>query len=42
MSRRQIGQEALGFEGRSGDRRASLDDLSSLIDWLPIEHRLAV
>ena len=42
MSRRQIGQETFGFGVHGGDRRSSLDDLCALIDWVPIEHHLAV
>jgi hypothetical protein len=42
MSRRQIGQGSFGFAVDGGGRHSSLDDLSGLIDWMPIEHRLAV
>lgn len=41
MSRRTIGQEAFGF---AVDRTAasSLDDLARLVDWVAIDHALAV
>jgi IS5 family transposase len=41
MSRRRIGQEAFGF---ADDRRSSssLDDLSRLIDWGPVDEALSV
>jgi|EndMetStandDraft_4_1072995.scaffolds.fasta_scaffold147422_1 IS5 family transposase len=42
MGRRRIGQEKLGFAGTRGDRRSFLDDLEGLIDWAPVERRLAV
>lgn len=42
MSRRRIGQANFGFAVDGGERHSSLDDLCGLIDWMPIEHRLAV
>jgi len=42
MSRRRIGQEALAFGSAGAGRRSTLDDLRDLIDWGPIERRLAV
>jgi hypothetical protein len=42
MGRRRIGQEKLGFAGTRGDRRSFLDNLEGLIDWAPVERRLAV
>ncbi|PZU89599.1 MAG: IS5 family transposase [Shinella sp.] len=41
MSRRRIGQEAFGF---AVDRRSasSVEDLSGLIDWTPVDQALAV
>jgi IS5 family transposase len=41
MSRRRIGQEAFAFGSSDAGRRCSLDDLRGLIDWAPIERRLA-
>lgn len=41
MSRRRIGQESFGFARDQGHCRSSLDDLSGLIDWLPVERQLA-
>ncbi len=41
MSRRWIGQEGMGFGVRRGVHGSSLDDLSELIDWLPVERALA-
>ncbi len=38
MGRRRIGQEAFAFDCSA--RHSALDDLSGLIDWLPIEHQL--
>ncbi|MFB9951954.1 hypothetical protein ACFFP0_24160 [Rhizobium puerariae] len=41
MSRRRIGQEAFGFAvGRHG--ASSLDDLTGLIDWAPVDQALVV
>lgn len=42
MARRQIGQGTFGFAVDGGCRHSSLDELCGLIDWLPIEDRLAV
>lgn len=42
MARRQIGQETFGLAIGGGRRRSSQDELSSLIDWLPVEDCLAV
>lgn len=42
MARRQIGQETFGFAIGGDRRRSSLDELSSLIGWLPVEDCLAV
>ncbi len=39
MSRRRIGQEALGFAVDRGSS-SSLDDLSRLIDWAPVDEAL--
>lgn len=39
MARRRIGQESLGF-GDDRERHSSLDDLSGLIDWSPVERAL--
>src|ERR1700722_6809230 len=41
MARRRIGQETLAFVGSDAGRRCSLDDLHDLIDWAPIDRRLA-
>jgi IS5 family transposase len=41
MARRQIGQETFGFAVNGGGRHSSLGDRCDLIDWMPIEHRLA-
>ncbi|MDK4706626.1 IS5 family transposase [Rhizobium sp. CNPSo 4062] len=41
MSRRRIGQEAFGFAVDRGSS-SSLDDLSRLIDWAPIEEALSI
>lgn len=41
MSRRRIGHESFGFGGDTKAHHSSLDDLSGLIDWLPIEQHLA-
>lgn len=42
MSRRQIGQERFSFAASGGRPGSSLDELSGLIDWIPIERHLAV
>ena len=42
MSRRRIGQETFAFASSDTGRRCSLDGLRDLIDWAPIERRLAV
>ena len=42
MSRRRIGQETFAFGNPGVGGRCSLDDLHDLIDWVPIERRLAV
>lgn len=39
MSRRRIGQEAFGFAVDRGSS-SSLDDLSRLIDWAPVDEAL--
>ena len=39
MARRRIGQEAFGFGAERSGRRSSLDELASLIDWMPIEQQ---
>ena len=39
MSRRRIGQEAFGFADDRGSS-SSLDDLSRLIDWGPVDEAL--
>jgi integrase len=41
MARRRIGQETLAFVSSDAGRRCSLDDLHDLIDWAPIDRRLA-
>lgn len=41
MARRRIGQETLAFVSSDPGRRCSLDDLHDLIDWAPIDRRLA-
>ena len=41
MARRRIGQEILAFVSSDAGRRCSLDDLHDLIDWAPIDRRLA-
>ena len=41
MSRRRIGQERFCFSRDQDRNRSSLDDLSGLLDWLPVERRLA-
>ena len=41
MARRRIGQETLTFGSSDAGRRCSLDDLHDLIDWAPIDRRLA-
>jgi hypothetical protein len=41
MVRRRIGQETLAFVSSDAGRRCSLDDLHDLIDWAPIDRRLA-
>jgi hypothetical protein len=41
MARRRIGQETLAFGSSDAGRRCSLDDLHDLIDWAPIDRRLA-
>ena len=40
MARRRIGQEAFGFKADRAGRRSSLDDLTGLVDWTPIERQL--
>lgn len=41
MARRRIGQESFGFASQSGGARtSSLDELSSLIDWTPVDTAL--
>jgi IS5 family transposase len=40
MSRRRIGQEHLGFGDCSGAHRSTLDDLTEVVDWVPIESAL--
>lgn len=42
MGRRRIGQEAFAFTAAGHHTGSSLDELSSLIDWTPIEACLAV
>ena len=39
MARRRIGSEAFGFRAERSGRRSSLDELASLIDWMPIEQQ---
>jgi transposase, IS5 family len=41
MSQRRIGQETFALGSSDTGRRCSLDDLRDLIDWAPIERRLA-
>lgn len=41
MSRRRIGQESFSFGARGGSGRSSLDDLSAIIDWTPVERALS-
>ena len=41
MARRRIGQETFAFGSSDAGRRCSLDDLHDLIDWAPIDRRLA-
>lgn len=41
MSRRRIGQEQFGFAVDRG-QQSSLDDLTKLIDWTPVDHSLGV
>lgn len=41
MSRRRIGRESFGFESGGARRHSTLDDLSGLIDWTPVEGVLA-
>jgi IS5 family transposase len=41
MSRRRIGQERFGFAG-DGGKQSSLDELTKLIDWMPIDRSLEV
>jgi IS5 family transposase len=41
MSRRRIGQERFGFAGDDG-KQSSLDELTKLIDWIPIDRSLEV
>jgi hypothetical protein len=40
MARRRIGQEAFGFKADRAGRRSSLDDLTGLVEWMPIERQL--
>ena len=40
MARRRIGQEAFGFKADRAGRRSSLNDLTGLVDWTPIERQL--
>ena len=42
MGRRRIGQETLGFVTERGGRHCCLDDLVTLIDWVPVERQLGV
>jgi IS5 family transposase len=42
MGRRRIGQETLGFITERGGRHCCLDDLVTLIDWVPVERQLGV
>ncbi len=42
MGRRRIGQERFRFVAERSGRRSCLDDLVALIDWVPVEHHLAV
>jgi IS5 family transposase len=41
MSRRRIGQERFGFAGDDG-KQSSLDELTKLIGWMPIDRSLEV
>jgi len=41
MARRQIGQETLGFGADEANRMSSLERLSELIDWAPVDFLLA-
>ena len=41
MSRRRIGQERFGFAG-DGGKQSSLDELTKLIDWMPIDRSLEI
>ena len=41
MSRRRIGQERFGFAGNRG-KQSSLDELTKLIDWMPIDRSLEI
>ena len=40
MARRRIGQERLGLVKGAARGRASLDEMSALIDWIEIDRRL--
>jgi IS5 family transposase len=40
MARRQIGQEHLTIEDDRADRRSSLDEMATLVDWASINRHL--
>lgn len=42
MARRRIGQERLGFVVGGSGRHSCLAERVRLIDWVPVEHQLAV
>lgn len=40
MARRRIGQDRLVLHADTAERRSTLDRLSDLIDWMPLEQHL--